>query len=414
MKNTTERILIASAYQEEIEEQLSNWKILDRIILKEECIFDYFDTNRLEYEKYYIGDIKDDNSKKNIIIELADAGICLGGIETWAIMLTRGLKSRGYNVGLWLREQEQTIPDDLKEISTEINYDYTRYKESIQETVEKLIQKLPCTVISNWQSQVMIAAILVKRMYPKQLKLISVIHSDQKIFYRRQMYMVNKTDIIFGISKKICRTFIEKYNVDRNKIVYKETPVNHVAEQHIYEMDRRNPIKIGFAARITKALKRADLLVQLVNKMNKKNINFSIKIAGDGSYFERMKSDIDISKGNVVISGKIPREEMQDFWEDRDIFLSTSDLEGSSVSMLEAMSAGAVPVVTLVSGVEEFIANGVNGYVSEPGNIDGLINGIVELERNREKLKEMGNYNLKIINERCNHDDYLDVFEQII
>lgn len=228
------------------------------------------------------------------------------------------------------------------------------------------------------------------------------------------MYMVNKTDIIFGISKKICRTFIEKYNVDRNKIVYKETPVNHVAEQHIYEMDRRNPIKIGFAARITKALKRADLLVQLVNKMNKKNINFSIKIAGDGSYFERMKSDIDISKGNVVISGKIPREEMQDFWEDRDIFLSTSDLEGSSVSMLEAMSAGAVPVVTLVSGVEEFIANGVNGYVSEPGNIDGLINGIVELERNREKLKEMGNYNLKIINERCNHDDYLDVFEQII
>lgn len=53
LKNTTDRILIASDYQDEIEQQLSEWGILNRIILKEECIFDYL--------------IKTSQSMKNII-----------------------------------------------------------------------------------------------------------------------------------------------------------------------------------------------------------------------------------------------------------------------------------------------------------------------------------------------------------
>ncbi|CDB89802.1 putative capsular polysaccharide synthesis protein [Clostridium sp. CAG:253] len=414
LKDTTDRILIASDYQDEIEQQLSEWGILNRIILKEECIFDYFDKNKSEYEKYYIKDIEKKTSKKNVIIELADAGICLGGIETWAMMLTRGLKNRKYNVSLWLREQVQSIPEDLKEVSTEINYDYERYKESIQETIDKLIKKLPCTVISNWQSQVMIAAILVKRMYPEKLKLISIIHNDKKVLYRRQKFMEKDTDIIFGVSKKICKTFIEEYNVDAKKVAYKETPVKFEVNKHLYQKDKSKPIRIGFAARISKAQKRVDLLVKLINRLNEEKVNFEIEIAGDGSYFEKMKEGIIKDKNNVKILGKIPREKMQEFWNDKDIFLSTSDFEGASVSMLEAMALGVVPVVTNVSGVDEFVTDGTNGYISEVQNIEKLIDGIKLLEDDRDKLEKFGENSMHIIKEKCNQDDYFDVFERMI
>ena len=105
---------------------------------------------------------------------------------------------------------------------------------------------------------------------------------------------------------------------------------------------------------------------------------------------------------------------MQEFWNDKDIFLSTSDFEGASVSMLEAMALGVVPVVTNVSGVDEFVTDGTNGYISEVQNIEKLIDGIKLLEDDRDKLEKFGNKSMQIIKEKCNQDDYLDVFERMI
>lgn len=260
----------------------------------------------------------------------------------------------------------------------------------------------------------MIAAILVKRMYPEKLKLISIIHNDKKVLYRRQKFMEKDTDIIFCVSKKICKTFIEEYNVDAKKVAYKETPVKFEVNKHLYQKDKSKPIRIGFAARISKAQKRVDLLVKLINRLNEKKVNFEIEIAGDGSYFEKMKEGIIKDKNNVKILGKIPREKMQEFWNDKDIFLSTSDFEGASVSMLEAMALGVVPVVTNVSGVDEFVTDGTNGYISEVQNIEKLIGGIKLLEDDRDKLEKFGNKSMQIIKEKCNQDDYLDVFERMI
>ena len=415
LKDTDERILIASDYQSEIEEQLAEWGILERLILKEECIFQYFEKNQEAYVKHYNPNQKQSNSdKKNIIVELADAGICLGGIETWAMMVTRDFRKRGYPTELWLRKQQQDIPEELKEAVVEIDYDYSRYKESIEETVKMLIEKLPCTVISNWQSQVMVAAILVKRMYPEQIKIISVIHNDKKVLYRRQKYMEKDTDIIFGVSRKICQTFITEYGIDKNKVIYKESPVRCVDFEKKYTLSQAEPVKIGYAARITKYQKRADLLVELVNKINKMNLNVEFEIAGDGNYFERFKRDIDLSKGNVKVLGNLPREKMQAFWRDKDIFINISDFEGVGLSMLEAMSNGVVPIETDVAGADEFIKNGVNGYYVSIGDVEGMIAKIKLLVDDRNKMESMGRISREIVKEKCNEEDYIDVLESLI
>ena len=65
------------------------------------------------------------------------------------------------------------------------------------------------------------------------------------------------------------------------------------------------------------------------------------------------------------------KKELIDFLNEQDIYLNFSEYEGTSLTMLEAMASGCVPVVTDVSGVSDFIEDGVNGLVSDIGDLDG-------------------------------------------
>ena len=55
-----------------------------------------------------------------------------------------------------------------------------------------------------------------------------------------------------------------------------------------------------------------------------------------------------------------------------DFYLSTSQSEGMSNSMLEAMSYGLVPIVSHVSGVEDIVEDNRNGLIFAAGDVDGL------------------------------------------
>ena len=52
-----------------------------------------------------------------------------------------------------------------------------------------------------------------------------------------------------------------------------------------------------------------------------------------------------------VLIGSVARDAIGAFWKDKDVCLSFSDYEGRSISIMEAMANGAVPVVTATSGV---------------------------------------------------------------
>ena len=62
--------------------------------------------------------------------------------------------------------------------------------------------------------------------------------------------------------------------------------------QRNYTLNEKEPIHLDFAARLTKFAKRADLLMQLVEELEKRNCNYSLSIAGDGPYFEKLQDFI--------------------------------------------------------------------------------------------------------------------------
>src|SRR6185295_3759408 len=61
------------------------------------------------------------------------------------------------------------------------------------------------------------------------------------------------------------------------------------------------------------------------------------------------------------------------------LFVLTSRWEGLSIAMLEAMAAGAVPVVADVGDLRDAIQQGQNGFIVEPDDISGYAAAAIRL-----------------------------------
>lgn len=140
-----------------------------------------------------------------------------------------------------------------------------------------------------------------------------------------------------------------------------------------------------------------------------RNINFRMQIAGDGPLCDMIQAHIK-EKGYerlVSMMGYLPREQMNRFWNDQDIFINVSECEGVGLSMLEAMGNGCVPVVTRVAGSEEFVTEGI-GYVCDIGGLNAMAEKVAFLDLHRELLAKMGQSASKSAREKCSVEAYVD------
>ncbi len=73
-----------------------------------------------------------------------------------------------------------------------------------------------------------------------------------------------------------------------------------------------------------------------------------------------------------------------------DLLVLTSRWEGLPRVLPQAMAAGLPAVVTRVDGSPEAIADGVNGFVREPGDIEGMAQAVLTLLRDPDLRRRMG------------------------
>ena len=147
------------------------------------------------------------------------------------------------------------------------------------------------------------------------------------------------------------------------------------------------------------------------------NINFCFEIAGSGDQEEYIKQKIKEYhlEEKVIMAGVLDHTQISKFWHDKDIYLSCSDYEGHSISQCEAMACGVTPVVTNVSGVEDDIINGENGYVVELENrVITICNLIKKLSLSKDKIKMISQYNINFIKQRNKESDsYLEIMRKL-
>lgn len=137
--------------------------------------------------------------------------------------------------------------------------------------------------------------------------------------------------------------------------------------------------------------KNFSMLINAFSRIYDEHPDYCLDIYGDGS----MRSELDqqicrLGLSDVVtLRGNVP--DIHEQIADAEIFVLSSNFEGLSNALLEAMMMGLACVSTDCAGSDEVIKDGENGLLVRVGNEDELVLAVKKLIEDPIKAKEIGN-----------------------
>lgn len=405
-------IIISCTHTEAIKMQLKEMGIIHKLIdIKDICRENIsLLKNKMRENDFASSNKQCKKQKTNVLIDMYE-GIGWGGTEIWAAEAAKGLSAKEYMAIMMGSTLQVPLGKEYEGYVRRITSENT-----IEQMCKIIEAHLPCVIINNFAGCMFLAASIMKIKYPDYIRIISVIHNDNKGLFDAHMMLKEDIDAIVCVSNRIRDKIISEYGWPSNRIYFKEQPIKCESEFSREYWTAGNPIRIGYAGRIVRQQKRAHQLVNLIELLETKNIDYRLEIAGEGECTHSIHSFVKVRAldDRVRLLGRLEKEKMPDFWKRQDVFINISEYEGTSLAMLEAMSYGCVPVVTDVSGAREFIQDGTNGYICKIDHIEEVADGIEKLVKSQGNIKEFSKKCEVEVRNRCNQSQYIDFLEEIM
>jgi glycosyltransferase involved in cell wall biosynthesis len=145
------------------------------------------------------------------------------------------------------------------------------------------------------------------------------------------------------------------------------------------------------------------LLIRAIPLILKEEPHTNVLIAGEGPDRKRLEKEANDLRvtSSIQFLGRVPHEKMVDLLAHVDVYVSTSLFDGTSVSLLEAMGAGAFPVVTDIPANREWIVHGENGFLVPPHEEKLLANRVIDALRSRSLIEKSRAKNLTLVGEKA-------------
>jgi glycosyltransferase involved in cell wall biosynthesis len=210
---------------------------------------------------------------------------------------------------------------------------------------------------------------------------------------------------------------MEKRNFPAEKLSYLNWDIKCYSEFTRGYSAKGIPLRIGYAGRVTIRQKRLDRVFGVADALKKLGVAFRLQIAGKGDYFDTLRTAVKENglQVEVELVGYVKNDDIQEFWIRQDIMLSCSEYEGHSITQMEAMASGAVPIVMDVSGADDDIEDDVNGFIVTQGKIDEIVDRMCRLDEDRELLRVMGRNAHETIREKMiDQNKGVSCFESLI
>ncbi len=194
-----------------------------------------------------------------------------------------------------------------------------------------------------------------------------------KLFYP----MANK--VVF--QTKRAETYFSSYKLNNKCIIPNPISVSTIAKG-------RKAGKIVSVGRLTEQ-KNQVMLIRSFIKILDCHPYATLIIYGEGELRESLQKMID--EKNLQDKIKLPGvvDNIHDEIKDANIFVLSSNYEGLSNALLEALVMGVPCISTRVAGSDEYIKNGENGLIIDVGDENALVNGMKFLLENDHACEDM-------------------------
>jgi mannosyltransferase len=153
---------------------------------------------------------------------------------------------------------------------------------------------------------------------------------------------------------------------------------------------------IGCFGRV-RAQKGSDVFVDAMCRLLPRYPDFSAVIVGAITpeqlpFANELKKRIEAAglRSRIVITGELPIEDVQRWYQRLTIYAFTSRNEGFGLTLIEAMAAGAALVASRAGAAELVVEHGVTGVLTAPGDADALVAALEPLMRDVAIATAMG------------------------
>ncbi len=83
------------------------------------------------------------------------------------------------------------------------------------------------------------------------------------------------------------------------------------------------------------------------------------------------------------------------------------------MAVLEAMACALPIIATRVGGLPELVLDGENGFLTDPGNIDQMAEGVLRICRDSRLWSAMAHRSYQIVSERYDLEAHVQHLEEI-
>ncbi|MCD4738727.1 MAG: glycosyltransferase [Anaerolineae bacterium] len=259
----------------------------------------------------------------------------------------------------------------------------------------RLLRRERPTILHTW----MFHANIPGRVLGRLTGIPIVISSERTMGQEsRWRYRLNRltdplTDRVVCVSQLVADFVVAEVGIPRHKTIVIPNGIDAQAFEHLptkqkARVDLGLPLDstlVGTVARLD-PVKRLDVLLQATALMD--DVHTVIVGAGpERESLEALSERLGLAD-RVHFVGQ--QSNVPEWLAALDIFALTSDWEGMSNAILEAMAAGLPIVATAVGGTPEVVVDGVTGLLVPPRDPDALTQAITRLLRDPDLRRKMG------------------------
>jgi glycosyltransferase involved in cell wall biosynthesis len=175
-----------------------------------------------------------------------------------------------------------------------------------------------------------------------------------------------------------------------------------------------------FCSRTWEPIYGVDVLAKAFAKVANVRQDVNLILLGGGSQGAKIRQ-IFMSGGlmeRVHFGGQVAQKDLPHWYHMADLYISPSHVDGSSVTLMEALASGLPCLVSDIPGNKEWIEDGVNGWLFRDGDVGDLAEKILKAINSRKSLKRIGELARKTAEEKAdwkkNFGKLLETYDKLL
>jgi glycosyltransferase involved in cell wall biosynthesis len=175
-----------------------------------------------------------------------------------------------------------------------------------------------------------------------------------------------------------------------------------------------------FCSRSWESIYGVDVLAKAFVKVANQDPNVDLILLGGGSQGAKIRQIL-MSGGvldRVHFGGQVGQKDLPRWYHMADLYISPSHVDGSSVTLMEALACGLPCLVSDIPGNREWIEDGVNGWLFRDGDVNDLADKILYAIKNRDTFETIGKTARKTAEQKAdwkkNFGKLLDAYQKTI